>query len=99
MIYYPSFSEKLFTRFKSKLIIVFFCWLVPMIMLLPSLFRFYGQHGMNCKSRSCTILRDENGKSPKNFFLASGLMVPGIVLVIANALIYYKVNNAQVATR
>ena len=95
MIYFPSFSEKLFTRLKSKLIIVLFCWLGPILMLMPSLFRLYGQHGMDCKSRSCTILKDVNGKSPKYFFLASGLMIPGIVLVIANGLIFYKVANKK----
>jgi hypothetical protein len=91
MIYMPSLSERLFTRLKSKLIIVFFCWLVPALMLVPSLFRLYGQHGRDCRSRSCTILKDHEQRNPKYFFLASGLFIPGVVLVIANALIYYKV--------
>eukprot|EP00095_Tigriopus_kingsejongensis_P007204 maker-scaffold192_size271026-snap-gene-1.21 protein:Tk07204 transcript:maker-scaffold192_size271026-snap-gene-1.21-mRNA-1 annotation:"gustatory receptor trehalose 1" len=91
LINWPSKSDKIFSRNQSKLMILA-CWICPFIMMLPSYFGIFGVHGLDCRSRNCTIKRDENGYSPKIIFLLVGLVVPCVVLVTANILIYMKVH-------
>ena len=67
--------------------------IIPPLLLVPSLFGLFGRHGIHCKSRSCTILEDDHGSSPKKFFLFLGLALPCVVLVVTNVLIYLKVSN------
>ena len=67
------------------------CWLIPLLFLLPSMTGVYGKHGLECLSRSCTILKDEKGHSTKNFLFAFGFGLPTLVLVLTNTSIYCKV--------
>lgn len=90
MIYFPNNSDKIFTRRNSKILVVL-CWLMPPLFLLPSLTRMWGRHGLECRSRSCTILSDSMGRSPKDFILVIGVTVPSIILLITNISIYTKV--------
>ena len=41
-------------------------------------------------NRSCTIVK-KNGHSPKSFFLAAGIIVPSIVMFVANVMMFLKV--------
>ena len=66
--------------------------IIPPLLLVPSLFGLYGRHGIHCKSRSCTILDDEHGRSPKKFFLGLGLALPCAVLIVTNLMIFSKVS-------
>ncbi len=96
MIYYPSKSDSLFTRRKSK-VIIGFCWLLPLLFLTPSLLGVYGKHGVNCVTRSCTIV-EQDGRTPKNIFLFTGLTLPCAVLVITNFMIFSKVWHTSSTT-
>ena len=86
LIYYPGSSDRIFTRTKSKLYISL-CWLLPLCMLLPSVSGVFGYHGLKCSTRSCTLLRDSNGHSPKPLFYIVGLILPCTVLSITNILL------------
>lgn len=94
MIYFPHKSDAIFTRRNSKLIIAC-CWLVPFLMLIPSTSGLYGRHGLECASRSCTIMPDDRGRSPKDLFLFMGLALPCAVLIVTNAMIWYKVKATR----
>ena len=90
IIFFPNKSERIFTRNRSKIMIAV-CWLIPLLFLLPSMTGVYGKHGLECLSRSCTILKDEKGHSTKNFLFAFGFGLPTLVLVLTNTSIYCKV--------
>ena len=90
IIFFPNKSERIFTRRKSKMMIAV-CWLIPLLFLLPSMTGVYGEHGLECLSRSCTILKDENGHSTKNFLFAFGFGLPTLVLLLTNTSIYIKI--------
>jgi hypothetical protein len=97
MIYAPSTSEKVFKRHVSKAMIAS-VWLLAPLIMTPSLTRAWGKHGIDCKSRSCTILPFPDGTwNPKYFFLMMGLALPGSVLIVTNFLICKKV-RASVAS-
>ena len=67
------------------------CWVFPLLFVLPSLTAVYGIHGLECLSRSCTILKDEDGHSTKNFLFVAGVGVPTLILLITNTSIYVKI--------
>ena len=67
------------------------CWAIPLLFLLPSVVKVYGIHGLECLSRSCTILKDSKGHSAKNFLFAFGFGLPTLVLILTNTSIYCKV--------
>ena len=90
LISYPSLGDRVFTRSNSKLIIAA-CWLIPPLLICPSLFEVWGRHGMDCRSGSCTILEDVDERSPKAMLLFCGLTVPCMVLAVTNSMIYDKV--------
>ena len=90
IIFFPNKSERIFTRRRSKIMIAI-CWAIPILFLLPSITGVYGIHGLECLSRSCTILKDENGKSIKNFLIAFGVGLPTSILILTNTSIYFKI--------
>ena len=97
MVYFPDKSDRIFTRRNSKMAIAI-CWIVPVLILLPSLTGKWGKHALDCKTRGCTIIdHDRNGEKNglpfKKFLLAVGVSFPTFVLIVANTMIYIKVNK------
>jgi hypothetical protein len=98
MVYLPRKSERIFTRRNSKIFIAI-CWILPILCILPSLTQAWGRHALDCKTRSCTIKDDENGRLPfKKFVLTVGVTVPTLILIVANAMIYAKVSKIKIIT-
>ena len=98
MIFLPHQSDSYFTRRKSK-VMIGFCWVVPFLMLLPSRLGVYGVHGLECNSRSCTLMDDDHGHNPKDIFLVIGLALPSLVLAVTNLLILYRVISIKDTVR
>ena len=90
IIFFPNKAEKIFTRLRSKIMILF-CWALPLLFLLPSITGIYGMHGLECLSRSCTILKDRKEHSIKKFLIAFGTVLPTTILILTNTSIYFKV--------
>ena len=66
------------------------CWAASFLVLLPSLSGIWGHHGLECNSRSCTILDDQNGHNPKNLIKGLSLILPILILTVADASILWK---------
>ena len=61
------FPKRAFTRRNVKIMITS-AWVLAFIPLLPSLFEFYGTHGLECQTRECKILSTaDNGKVKREF--------------------------------
>ena len=81
MVYFPNKSETIFTRRKSKLYI-FACWLLPLLVMTPSLTGAWGDHKLDYCARSCTIVDEENVKLKfKTFIYALGVVFPTSMLI------------------
>ena len=50
IVCFPKMSALVFTRAKSK-VIIGFCWVGPILMMLPSLTGLHGKHGLSCRTR------------------------------------------------
>ena len=59
--------------------------------MLPSLFGSWGQFGLECSTRGCTIIDDENHKNPKNVLNGVGMILPIVILLVADISIVWKV--------
>ena len=72
------------------------CWILPVLVSIPSFFGIYGQHGLECYSRSCTVINDANGKNPKMILKGLGLITPIVILTIADASILWKMRVSYI---
>ena len=65
-------------------------WIAPLLILLPPLTGIWGQIGLECNSRICTILKDDNGNNPKNYLKLLAVAGPVLVLIAADVSIFLK---------
>ena len=61
-----------------------------MIIFFPSLAGIWGRHGLECVSRNCTIIDDDNGQSLKDILKGLALILPVVILVVADVSIFWK---------
>ena len=66
------------------------CWILPVLVSIPSFIGIYGRHGLECYSRSCTVINDANGNNPKMVWLGLGVIAPIVILTIADVSILWK---------
>lgn len=59
------------------------------------LFGLYGRLGLDEETFSCTILRDEQGRSPKKMFFLFGILLPCLIIIISYTCIYYTVRRQR----
>ena len=91
LLSFPEASNRIFTRGKSRLMIAF-CWAIPFLIILPSLTGTWGKHGLDCKTRSCTIIdKDDGTLSFKKFLMTVGVVIPSAILIVIHLMIYEKV--------
>jgi len=102
MLFLPSKVDKIFTNYKeikgrkipiNSFIILFLCWLIPFLMLLPSLTGVEGSMGLQKWTGSCTILPDRDGSNPKKLFYAIGFGIPSVTLIVSDIAIYFKMRS------
>ena len=73
-----------------------FCWAIPFLIILPSLTGVWGRHGLDCKTRSCTIIDANDGSlSFKKFLMSVGVAFPSLILIVIHLMIYEKVRFNQ----
>ena len=65
-------------------------WIISFLIFVPSLSGIRGQHGLECDSRNCAILDDENGQNPTEILKGLGLILPVVILVVADVSIFWK---------
>ena len=74
-----------------------FCWAIPFLIILPSLTGVWGRHGLDCKTRSCTIIDANDGSlSFKKFLMSVGVAFPSLILIVIHLMIYEKVRLESV---
>eukprot|EP00092_Neocalanus_flemingeri_P009633 GFUD01010370.1.p1 GENE.GFUD01010370.1~~GFUD01010370.1.p1 ORF type:complete len:420 (-),score=66.22 GFUD01010370.1:529-1788(-) len=102
MLFLPSRVDSIFTNNRdigghkvpiNSLIILFLCWIIPMLMLLPSFTGTQGKMGLQLHTQSCTILPDKEGDNPKKLFYAIGFGIPSVTLIVSDIAIYFKMKS------
>lgn len=76
-----------------------FCYLFSYGILAVPLFRLYGSTGLHEATFSCTILRDEHGRSPKKFLFMVGFLLPMFTIVLSYSIIFAHVHRQSRRSR
>lgn len=76
-----------------------FCYLFSYGILAIPLFRLYGSTGLHEATFSCTILRDERGRSPKKFLFMVGFLLPMGTIILSYSIIFGHVTRQSRRSR
>jgi len=102
MLFLPAKVDMIFTNYKevngrkvpvNSILILFLCWLIPILMLLPSYTGAKGSMGLQKHTQSCTILVDDEGDNPKKLFYAIGFGIPSVTLIVSDIAIFFKMRS------
>ena len=65
-------------------------WIIPIVLLIPSLSGLFGRHALECNSRICTLMEDDGGNNPKNLLKFLAVVGPVIILTAADISIFFR---------
>lgn len=104
ILFFPNKVDRIFSNTSiikghripvNSLLILGVCWLVPMSILLLPTFNQIGGVGLNPMTQSCTILKDEKGRTVKTVVYIVGFVIPLITLFITNLAMGMKVHKMR----
>ena len=73
-------------------------WIGAFCTLIPTWRGIWGRFGLDKSIGSCTILRDQNDRSPKEFLFIMAFLVPCFCIIICYARIFYIVRKTAMRT-
>ena len=68
-----------------------FCWVFPILLLALPLTKLWGEFVLECGTRDCVIIRNEEGTRLLGFLTLFGFLLPVFTLIIANIAIFSRV--------
>lgn len=84
---------------RNVYLMVLFCWLLPFGILFIPFLELWGHLGLHASTFSCTILRDNLGRSPKKFIFILGFILPMSVIVVCYTIIFFHVHRQNRQTK
>ncbi|XP_053594456.1 G-protein coupled receptor moody isoform X2 [Microplitis demolitor] len=98
MIGHPRLYPK-FYKPRYLILMVIATWISGFGALVATWFERWGRFGLDPRIGSCSILRDVNGKSPKEFLFILAFLTPCIAIVVCYARIFYIVRKTAKKSR
>ncbi|XP_057329641.1 dopamine receptor 3 isoform X2 [Microplitis mediator] len=98
MIGHPRLYPKLYKP-RYLILMVIATWISGFGALVATWFERWGRFGLDPRIGSCSILRDINGKSPKEFLFILAFLTPCIAIVVCYARIFYIVRKTAKKSR
>ncbi|XP_059607345.1 G-protein coupled receptor moody [Phlebotomus argentipes] len=95
MIVHPRIYPRIYRR-KFLALMIAGTWTLSFCALIPTWMGAWGRFGLDVSIGSCTILRDANGNSPKEFLFSVAFALPCIFIVMCYARIFFIVRKAAV---
>lgn len=95
MIVHPRIYPRIYRR-KYLALMIAGSWMLSFGALIPTWSGVWGYFGLDIPLGSCSILKDANGNSPKEFLFIVAFALPCIFIVICYARIFYIVRKAAV---
>jgi len=90
----PGAYSKIYSRC-NILLMVAGVWLFSFGLLVPPLLDVWGTLGLDPPTFSCTILKDDSGRSPKKFLFMFGFLLPCIAIIVCYSAIFYRVRQSR----
>ena len=85
-VYFPKSLKK---RRRNRIMIAM-SWIAPFLFLILTLAEVWGFHGLECRTRKCTILHLPGEKDPKQAVGQATVLSTLVLLVVFNLAIYIK---------
>ncbi|XP_061718411.1 G-protein coupled receptor moody-like [Cydia pomonella] len=98
MISHPRLYPKLYKR-QYLAVMVASTWAFAFGALIATWFEKWGRFGLDLSIGSCSILPDDNKRSPKEFLFVGAFMLPCLAIVICYARIFCIVREAARKSR
>ncbi|XP_034946887.1 G-protein coupled receptor moody [Chelonus insularis] len=98
MIGHPRLYPKLYEP-RYLVLMVIATWIFGFGALVATWFEHWGRFGLDPVIGSCSILRDVNGRSPKEFLFILAFLAPCIAIVVCYARIFYIVRKTAKKSR
>ncbi|XP_023248563.1 G-protein coupled receptor moody-like [Copidosoma floridanum] len=74
---------------------ILFCWVFSYGMQVPTLMNLWGKFAYDEKLGTCSIVKDDFGRSPKAFLFIMGFVIPCMVIVGCYAKIFWVVHKSE----
>ncbi|CAL8143779.1 unnamed protein product [Orchesella dallaii] len=98
MIGHPRVYPRLYrTRYLGVMILLI--WLGSFGALVPTLLGVWGKFALDRKIGSCSILQDDNERSPKQFLFIIAFVLPCCAIIVCYARIFFIVRKATANLR
>ncbi|XP_064616613.1 G-protein coupled receptor moody-like [Liolophura sinensis] len=83
-VVYPEHKDRIYTRSKIAAMLVS-CWLAPVVLNIPAIFKAWGEYSFRRKIRSCTYGSDDTTDTDSHgvVIYASFLAVPVVLMVVS----------------
>ncbi|XP_075156904.1 G-protein coupled receptor moody [Haematobia irritans] len=98
IIAHPRQYTRIYQR-KHLALMVIGTWILCFTIMIPTWRGIWGKFGLDIEIGSCSILRDNNNRSPKEFLFILAFMVPCCCIVFCYTRIFYLVRKAAFRTR
>ncbi|KAH9633600.1 hypothetical protein HF086_014568 [Spodoptera exigua] len=93
-LWYPRIYKR--RNITMKLILI---WMFALVLFLPSYFGAWGRFDLEPNGGFCTMIQDENGNSPKKFFMCIAFVGPYLTIAICYARIWWVVKKTASKVR
>ncbi|XP_044728397.1 G-protein coupled receptor moody isoform X2 [Chrysoperla carnea] len=94
LIAWPHLYPRIYTRCTVAFFIAF-CWLFSYGMQLPTLLGIWGEFGYDARLGTCTIKKDEHGRSSKTALFIIAFIVPCLIIIVCYAKIFLVVKKSH----
>ncbi|XP_055693899.1 G-protein coupled receptor moody [Lutzomyia longipalpis] len=95
MIVHPRVYPRIYRR-KYLALMIALTWIISFCALIPTWSGIWGYFGLDTAIGSCSIMKDANGNSPKEFLFIVAFALPCLFIVLCYARIFYIVRKAAV---
>ncbi|XP_039757356.1 G-protein coupled receptor moody-like [Pararge aegeria] len=93
IIAFPRIYRKIYQKRNLKIMLAAI-WIAPLLALLPTILGKWGRFDLDPINGSCSIVPDENKRSPKQFLFIASFGLPCIPIILCYARIYFIVRKA-----
>ncbi|XP_045773857.1 G-protein coupled receptor moody-like [Maniola jurtina] len=93
IIVYPRMYRKIYQN-RNLAIMLAVIWIFPILALIPTFLGKWGRFDLDPLNGSCTMVPDENKRSPKQFMFIASFVLPSIPIFFCYARIFFLVRKA-----
>ena len=97
ILFFQERTEKILKPW-VRFMAISLCWLIPIAVMIPPMLGWYGKIGNVEYTQGCTLVPDEQGRSPETILSNLFVFIPCTVMIICNIMIFAKLKVSSSVT-